>query len=125
MQIILPIVQQRLAEKAETSKTTPHLDAMDWTIGLTESMPAENNPRRIGLHLLHNLWAGSAAPGGLVTQMVYQTLIEPIYLEPLRAEAEKAISSYGWSEKALNNMPLQDSFIREINRVYPTGSGSR
>lgn len=122
LRVLLPFVEQRLARKAGNPRLASHLDAMDWTIELTESTSEKNNARRIALYLLHNLWAGSAAPAGLVTQMVYQLLMEPSYLEPIRTEAEKAVSRYGWTEKALNDMPLQDSFIREISRLYPTGS---
>ena len=124
VKLLLPIVERRLYEFQNSVEIAHNLDAMDWTIELTKSVPVENMAHRITLHLLHNLWAGSAAPSGLVTQMVFQMLMEPMYLEPLRAEAEEAISSKGWSDKALKDMPLQDSFIREINRVYPTGAGS-
>lgn len=60
----------------------------------------------------------------MVTQMVFETLMQPKYLKPLRAEAEKAIADHGWSEKALNSMNLLDSFIQEINRVHLTGSSN-
>lgn len=123
LEIIMPVVQQRLAKKAANPRAVFHKDSIEWLIDLTRSIPTENDSRRVSLYLLHNLWAGSAAPGGLVTQMVFQTLLEPKYLECLRLEAEKAVSSHGWSDKALNAMVLQDSFIREINRLYPTGSG--
>lgn len=124
LSVIQPVVEHRLAQQASNAKPSSNSDALDWTIELASSSPKENTPRRIALHVLHNLWAGSAAPGGLVTQMVFQLLLEPKYLEPLVAETENAVSSYGYSDKALNSMPLLDSYIREINRLYPTGSGA-
>ncbi len=124
LKVVLPVVEQHLDRKASDPKPSSNPNAIDWTIELATSLPKENNPRRIALHVLHNLWAGSAATGGLVTQMVFQLLMEPKYLSPLVAEIDKAVSTHGWSEKSLNNMPLLDSYIREINRLYPTGSGS-
>lgn len=126
---ILPAIEQRLAEIAKHDKNDNmsslcELNGLAWTIDIARLTPAELTPRRIALHMLHNLWAGSAAPGGLVTQMVFQVLMQPEYLPPLFAEAEQAVSKYGWSEKALNSLHLQDSFIREINRLYPTGSST-
>jgi hypothetical protein len=123
LKVVLPIVHQRLATRSQNPSSRPSLDAIEWTIDLLEGTPSGKDARRIALYLLHNLWAGSAAPGGLVTQMVYQMLLEPKYLEPLRTEARKALSRHRWTDKALSDMPLQDSFIREINRIYPTGSG--
>lgn len=74
--------------------------------------------------LLHNLWAASSAPGGMMTEIVYQLLQDPQYIEPLRHEARKAVDEFGWSEKMLARLHLQDSFIREVNRLLPTGSSS-
>ncbi|KAI0886467.1 putative cytochrome P450 [Annulohypoxylon maeteangense] len=127
MEVILPVVQARFDEfqaresSSEKDHTKP-LDAIEWSLEFSKGNAREHNPRWIALSLLHNIWAGSSAPGGLVTQMVFQVLTEPQYLEPLRAEAEAALRPHGYTDKALDNMPLMDSFIRELNRVYPTGA---
>ncbi|KAI4134892.1 MAG: hypothetical protein LQ341_005951, partial [Variospora aurantia] len=121
---ISPIIEQCLAEAASGRRKAENVDAIDWTIELGRSQPGESNPRRIAYQLLHNIWAGSAAPGALVTQTVFQVLMEPDrYLETLRVESRKAIADHGWSEEAVQNMPLLDSFIREVGRLYPVGSG--
>jgi hypothetical protein len=54
--------------------------------------------------------------------MIFQILLEPQYLEPLRDEASKALKAHGYLEKFFSTLVQQDSFIREINRVYPTSS---
>ena len=123
VQTVLPEVSRRMAEEAYDDAKRSRLDAICWTLELARYAPGEYESYRIALQLLHNLWAGSAAPGGLVTQVVFQVLMKPEYLEPLRSESAEVVSRYGWSDQALNNMPLLDSFIREINRLYPTGSG--
>ncbi|KAL9119449.1 MAG: hypothetical protein Q9187_003996, partial [Circinaria calcarea] len=51
--------------------------------------------------------------------MLFLILEDPSYLEPLRREVDDAIAKHGWSEKIINSLPLQDSFIREVNRMYP------
>lgn len=145
MKIVLPVVSARFEEfrrqqysssfhqsgadddVVNDQLTEHHLDAIEWTLRLSMKLgDKEHNPYRISLSLLHNLWAGSAAPAGLLTQMLFKVLLDPPsrYLEPLRAEAEAAIKQHGCTDKALSNMSLLDSFIREMNRVYPTGSAT-
>lgn len=145
MKIVVPIVTARFEEfrrqqesnnfrgrgadgdLADDQLTERHLDAIEWTLQLSKELgQKEHNPYRISLSLLHNLWAGSAAPAGLLTQMLFKVLLDPPsrYLEPLRAEAEAAIKQYGCTDKTLSSMPLLDSFIREMNRLYPTGSAT-
>lgn len=125
---IIPVVQERYNEsKAQSQKDlftqdAEKLDAIEWIMDLTRTDEKEFPPECIAATLLHTMWAGSPPSAGLVTQMVFQVLYEPQYLELLRSEAHAAFDTYGITEKALNNMPLMDSFIREVNRLYPTGA---
>ncbi|MCJ1352273.1 MAG: hypothetical protein MMC33_002257 [Icmadophila ericetorum] len=122
--ILLPIVHKRMATRGVTAGKTIALpvDAIEWTLAFSKPDSPHNTPEMVTTELLHNLWAGSSAPGGLMTELVYQLLLEPKYLERLREEASNALKAHGWSEKALDSLYLQDSFIREVNRLYPTGS---
>ena len=119
-----PIVEKRMAERRQSKDAlSQHKDAVQWTIEVSQAYPPkENNASTITMQVLHNLWAGSTAPGGLCTQMLFQMLFEPEYIPQLRDEISKAIDKYGWQEKAFQNMPLLDSFIREINRIYQVQS---
>lgn len=127
MEVILPVVQARFEEfqerESSSEKRRPvRLDAIEWSLEYSKGSVKEHDPHWIALSLLHNIWAGSAAPGGLVTQMVFQVLMEPRYLGPLREEARAALSPSGYTDNALGSMHLMDSLIRELNRVYPTGA---
>ena len=51
--------------------------------------------------------------------MVLQILEEPTYLKSLRREAEDAIAKNGWCDRTVNHLPLRDSFMIEVNRMYP------
>ena len=119
--ILLPIVKRRIQEW-NNDKARPHdLDSIQWMLAF--SAQEENmDPLRITRELLHNLWAATSAPGSLILDMIFQLLLEPRYIEPLREEAASVVESYGWTERTFSNLTLQDSFIREINRLYPTGS---
>lgn len=130
MAVIQPVIESRLNQfegQDFTSKlgAQEQLDCIQWSLEYTRGNGKEHNPRWIGHSILHNIWAGSAAPGGLVTQMVFQVLMErpERYLEPLRKEAEAALEKHGgYTIEALKSMVLMDSLIRELNRVYPTGA---
>ena len=122
MKYVLPVAQQRLEDHRAKDLGQRPADAMEWTIELQEATAGGADAGKVALDVLHNLWAGSAAPGGLVAQMITQVLMEPNYLAPLRSEAQAAVSAHGWTDRALNSMVLADSFIRELGRLYPTGS---
>ena len=49
--------------------------------------------------------------------------MRPEYVEPLRSKSAEVVSRYGLWDQAFSNRPLLDSFVRQINRLYPTGSG--
>jgi aspirochlorine biosynthesis cytochrome P450 monooxygenase len=122
MNLLVPVVEKRIRDQAAGIDQSIHNDATQWSIELAEKTPKEGNPERIAHQILQNLWAGSGAPGGMVTQMVYQTLMYPEYVEPMRAEVRKSVDEFGWTDKALSSMKLVDSFIKETNRMYPNGS---
>lgn len=120
MKLVVPVVEQRLAKiEAEPSAPQP-LDMVQWTIELA-GPGSERAPTRLAHQILQNLWAGSGAPGGLLTQMVFQVLWCPEYLEPMRQEIKASVEAHGWTDKMLNNIPLVDSFLRETNRLHPNG----
>ena len=54
-----------------------------------------------------------------LANMLVQVLQTPAHGEALREEVDAAIRSHGWSDAMLNHMPLMDSFIREVQQLYP------
>ncbi len=58
----------------------------------------------------------------MITEMVFQVLMDPKLLADLGDEAMLALEEHGWTEKLLRKLALQDSFIRELNRLYPTSA---
>lgn len=118
MGILQPVVTQRI-EEIRRGGETPN-DGIKWTLDLTEDV--DMDPYQISLEVLHNLFAGSLAPGAMITEMVFEAMKDPELLQDLQKEAQEAVLDCGWTDKLFWKLPLQDSFIRELNRVYPTGS---
>ncbi|PSN66994.1 SirB protein [Corynespora cassiicola Philippines] len=97
-------------------------DAVKWMLELAEGDETESRPDRMAKQLMHLMFAGSSAPGGLVVQMVYQILMSPEYMEPLRKEIRDTIEETGgFTASFLSRTPLMESFVRETMRLYPTG----
>lgn len=119
MAILQPVVARRIAERKENAGQK-QIDGIQWTLDLTGD--EDLDPYQVSLEILHNLFAGSLAPGAMITEMIFQALMDPNLLEDLRTEAQKALEECGWTDKLFQKLPLQDSFVRELNRVYPTGS---
>lgn len=121
--ILLPVLRRRMeARSSGENPTAVKLDVIEWTFGLYPEIASHEHLPLVSRELLHTLWAGSSAPGGMMTEILYQLLLHPQHIEPLREEAIQAIKRDGWSEKMLSSLVLQDSFIREVNRLFPTGS---
>ncbi|KAF2106368.1 putative cytochrome P450 [Lophiotrema nucula] len=123
LKLLIPEVERRLRESTE--KASSANDSIQWLIEIAEKSndPQEMIPRRIAENILHLLFAANSAPGALVTQMMYESLMNPAYLDILRAEIDGATgSAKEWTAVALDKMPFLDSFVRETLRVYPPGS---
>lgn len=78
--MLKPVVTARLKKWGESkggSVEGDMSDAMDWAIEQGAHDPQLNDADVLTEELLHNLWAASSAPGGLMTQIVYQLCLEP------------------------------------------------
>ncbi|KAH8581604.1 hypothetical protein B0O99DRAFT_719202, partial [Bisporella sp. PMI_857] len=106
---LLPLVKKRIEERKSSSSSEGggRLDGIEWTLDFASDLDAPHNtPEKITNELLYGLWAGSLAPGGMMTEIVFQLLLFPQYMDPLREEATVAVEKHGWSEKMLNSLKL-------------------
>ncbi|KAL0952913.1 hypothetical protein HGRIS_007128 [Hohenbuehelia grisea] len=58
------------------------------------------------------------------TQSLFNLVSRPQYLQPLRKEVEEALHQHGWTRRALDSLPLLDSFVKETMRFNEMGSMS-
>lgn len=63
----------------------------------------------------------------IVTQSMTNVLLNlassPECMNPLRAEVEELIASYGWTKDAIDRMWSVDSFVRESQRLHTLSPG--
>ncbi|KAI9878494.1 MAG: hypothetical protein M1830_000726 [Pleopsidium flavum] len=120
---LLPIFEERMANQSTPANGVKPVDAIQWLIDMPPTSPAEIDARRHANRILHLTFAGTGTSISLTQHLIWQILLDPEYLEPLREEIGHALAEYGgWSsEKALSHMHLLDSFIRETLRLNPPG----
>jgi len=124
---ILPVIDKRL----EMLKSRPQGQkqevederTMDMIQGLLEMDipdPSEATPIRHAHRVLHLSFAASAVSSALMMHTIHQLLQTPEYIPALRQEIQDTLKQYGgWTEKALLEMHMLDSTIRELLRLNP------
>ncbi|KAK2874945.1 hypothetical protein FQN49_001919 [Arthroderma sp. PD_2] len=118
--LLLPHIHARRQDKEASSK---YQDALQWTLDTAPSFPGDDEPLHQAYHMLHLTFAASSASGVGVTQCLINLLAYPEYLNPIREEIAAVVAKHeGWTDKALSQMALMDSFIRETMRLHPAGS---
>jgi cytochrome P450 len=123
MRMVEPVVQKRMIEAREKGTVPRYDDSIEWAIKIDEAH--ERDSRTISLEMLHILEAAAGAPGAMISEMMYQLLVEPHYIQPLRKEIQQAKAGNPSLNEMLQKLPLMDSFIMEINRMFPVGGGMK
>ncbi|KAI0388401.1 cytochrome P450 [Xylariaceae sp. FL0594] len=121
--MVASVMKKRHEAKTTTTSVTSEArtDCIEWTLRFEDQFPlskTEDPFWQMSHELIHLLGAAHAPTGMILTQMFWHLFGNPQYLEPLREEAERAIGEFGMTTKIVNHLPLQDSFIRETNRMY-------
>jgi cytochrome P450 len=121
MRMVEPTVNRRKAEAPDRKSVPRYDDSIGWAIKLDD--PPERDNRTVSLEMLHILEAAAGAPGAMISELLYQLLVEPQYFAILEEETKTAIASSQDLNKTLQKLPLMNSFIMETNRMYPVGGG--
>lgn len=121
---IIPLINSRLKELEATGNNVEgadlHLDMIQGLLTMNIPQPEERTPVRHAHRVLHMSFAASAVSSALMMHTIHQTLMTPEYVPELRQEITNALKEHGgWTEKALLEMHLLDSFIRELLRMNP------
>jgi hypothetical protein len=117
---VVPEVERRMKSQLENPDVPKPNDAIQWNLDLPLASPKEGLALRHAHRILHLSFAATGTVAILITHMIYNVLMYPEYLEPLREEVSACITAHGgWTEKAMSEMWKLDSFIRETLRVQP------
>ena len=57
------------------------------------------------------------------THALFDLAANPEYLDPIREEVDEVTKREGWSKSAIDQMHKLESFLKESQRLHPTGIG--
>lgn len=123
-QRLFNIAKSHVIRRVEQEKWGTHdatgVDALKSAIKLmgTDSSKPESIDS-LATQLWQLTWAGAQSPTMTLANMFVRVLEKPEHGKALYEEARAAVASHGWGDAMLNQMPLMDSFIREVHRLYP------
>ena len=121
---LLPVIQARTDRQATMLKDEKSMDMIQWLLEMPVSSSEDGEPIRHAERILHLTFAASAVSSALVLHLIHQVLLYPQHVEALRGEILDCLERYGgWTEKAIANMHLLDSYVREMLRLTPPSVG--
>jgi cytochrome P450 len=114
---IRPMVEERFAKMEEYGDDWDDKpeDMLMWL--MSEAKGVERSLEGVARRLLLVNFAAIHTTSLMFTQVLYQLLAHPEYIEPLRQEVDAAIKDEGWTKAGIDKMHKMDSFIRESQRL--------
>lgn len=116
-EILKPVFQKRREQNRKardagelTSKTA---DTIGWFDEVAKGSSYDETRAQLGLSL-----AAIHTTSELVSGVISDLCDHPEWFEPLREEMSAAIKAHGWSKKALRDMRLMDSLMKESQRHH-------
>ena len=89
MKMLQSIVEQKMREIQSGESKKNHNDGIDWTLRLTDEK--DMDAYTISLEVLHNLFAGNLAPGAMLTELIFQAMMDQKLLQDVRNEALRLV----------------------------------
>ncbi|XHG05621.1 hypothetical protein AWENTII_008836 [Aspergillus wentii] len=115
--IIMPVIEKRRESNRQAreagqppSKTA---DTIGWMDEAAKGKPYDVADAQIGLSL-----AAIHTTTEMVSGLISDLCANPEYFEPMRAEIASVLADKGWSKKALHDLKLMDSAMKESQRHH-------
>ncbi|KAF3811758.1 Cytochrome P450 monooygenase 1 [Colletotrichum gloeosporioides] len=116
-QILKPVFAKRREENRVArdagEKTTKVADTIGWLDEVAKGRAYDDGLAQLGLS-----FAAIHTTSELLSGIISDLCDHPQWFEPLREEMYLAIKTHGWSKKALQDMKLTDSMMKESQRHH-------
>jgi hypothetical protein len=109
------------SEKTSEWDSIKPQDSLQWIIDASPN-EKERNPERLMLRVLHLNVTAVHTTSVTFLNGIYDLAFRPEIHHELRQEVIQAVSRFGWTKKALNDMSKLDSFMVESQRLQPMSS---
>lgn len=123
-QILAPVVrkrqeQRRLAREAgDGCPSSKVADTVGWMDEVANGKAYDAGILQLGLSL-----AAIHTTSELVSEIITDLCSHPEWFKPLRGEMASMIKAHGWTKKALHEMKLTDSMMKESQRHHSGDTG--
>jgi len=109
------------SKDSQSAANNDPVDVLQFAVNQPFLSPIENSAERHSIQAIQLAFASTGTVINLVYRLMYQVLLYPGYVQPLRTEISSALEKEGGfgDIKMLNWLHLLDSFIRETMRHYP------
>ncbi|TFK26822.1 cytochrome P450 [Coprinopsis marcescibilis] len=117
IRIMKPMLEHRLQMEEEHGKRwdgRPN-DMISWL--LDHAPPEYRTVEDLATRILVINFAAIHTTTMTVTNAVFDLILHPEYIEPLRQEIGELVDTYGWTKEAASKMCKLDSFLKESSRV--------
>ncbi|CAG8298910.1 unnamed protein product [Penicillium olsonii] len=116
-QILKPVIEKRRLENRQRREhgesQSKVADTIGWMDEAAKGKPYDAEVAQIGLSL-----AAIHTTTEMVSGLISDLCANPEYFEPLREEINLALAGKGWSKKALQDLKLMDSAMKESQRHH-------
>ncbi|RXW14001.1 hypothetical protein EST38_g11854 [Candolleomyces aberdarensis] len=100
--------------------TVLQFDFLQWT--MDSAIKHGESDRQIVLRMMLTNFGSIHTTSLTFTNALLTLLAHPQYIDPLRAEIERAIKEEGWTKAAMDKMELLESFMKESQRIDIIGA---
>ncbi|KAF9007208.1 cytochrome P450 [Cyathus striatus] len=115
-----PIVEKsQLWRLSDNTNRTKSETSLDWIIDMADGDEKEYCLESIARRILQLSLASHHTTSTTFQRVLYNLCQHTECINPLREEAQKAISENGWNKAALDNMKKMESVIQETHRLMP------
>lgn len=115
--IINPVIEKRRETNRQAHETgqrpSKMADTIGWMDEAAQGRPYDVATAQVGLSL-----AAIHTTTEMVSGLISDLCANPEYFEPLRSEVTTVLGDKGWSKKALHDLKLMDSAMKESQRHH-------
>ncbi|KAI4214665.1 MAG: hypothetical protein LQ351_002738 [Letrouitia transgressa] len=114
--MLLPVIEERRRNPPPSDQKP--IDVLEYMMDLAKGTEAE--AQNLAMRYCYTIIGSVHTVTGAIIDSVYEVCARPEYAEPLRHEIQQALDEEGgWNKTTLSKLRKVDSFMKEVQRMYP------
>ena len=113
---LLPVIDERRRNPPPAADKP--VDVLEYMMDLAKGK--ESDAENLAMRYCYTIIGSVHTVTGAIVDSLYEACARPEYIEPLRQEIQQALDEEGgWNKVTLSKMRKLDSFMKEVQRMYP------